>query len=210
MAGKNEPVFPVRTRRVEFVGSFTTGLPAARLPEVAFSGRSNVGKSSALNALIGSRKAARVSKTPGRTQALNLFDIDHQVTFVDLPGYGYAKVPAAVQERWKAAIEAYLGQRRALCLVVCLVDARHPTQALDKALVSGLLEAGLPLVVLATKMDKVKRAQRGRHRRALAEGLGIPKDAVVPFSSVTNLGVAEAWEIIDQATAASELAPARG
>ncbi|NOY24491.1 MAG: YihA family ribosome biogenesis GTP-binding protein [Oligoflexia bacterium] len=200
MAGKNEPQFPVRSRRVDFIGSFTTGLPAARFPEVAFAGRSNVGKSSALNALVGNRKAARVSKTPGRTQALNLFSIDERVTFVDLPGYGYAKVPAAVQQRWKAAIEVYLGERQALRLVVCLVDARHPPQPVDLTLVGGLMKAGLPLLVVATKMDKVKRAQRGRSRKTLAAGLGIPVDTVVPFSSVSKLGVAEVWQIIDQAT----------
>lgn len=202
MAGKNEPQFLVRSRRVDFIGSFTTGLPVARFPEVAFAGRSNVGKSSALNALVGSRKAARVSKTPGRTQALNLFAIDERVTFVDLPGYGYAKVPVAVQERWKVAIEVYLGERQALKLVVCLVDARHPPQPVDLALVGGLMEAGLPLLVVATKMDKVKRAQRGRSCKILAAGLGISLDMVVPFSSVSKLGVAEVWQIIDQATSA--------
>jgi len=199
MGGKNEEVLPVRTRRVAFLGSFTTGLPAAHLPEIAFAGRSNVGKSSALNALVGARKAARVSKTPGRTQALNLFDIDDRVTFVDLPGYGYAKVPADVQQRWKAAIEAYLGGRRALRMVVCLVDARLPAQPGDVALITGLRDAGLPFLVVATKLDKLKRSQRGRQIRQLIEGLAVPRDRLVPFSSETNLGVTEVWKAIESA-----------
>jgi GTP-binding protein len=203
MAGKNDPTFPVRTRRVEFVGSFTTGLPAARHPEIAFAGRSNVGKSSALNALVGNQKAARVSKTPGRTQALNLFVVDGKVTFVDLPGYGYAKVPVEVQAQWKAAIERYLGEREALALVVCLVDARHDAQPKDRELIGGLREAGLPLLVVATKMDKVPRAQRARQRKLLAEGLGVPVEVVQPFSSETRLGVAEVWQVIEEAIAAS-------
>ena len=207
MAGKNEPTFPVRTRRVEFLGSFTTGLPAARLPEVAFAGRSNVGKSSALNALVGSRKVARVSKTPGRTQALNLFAIDEHVTFVDLPGYGYARVPEAVQDRWKEAIEKYLGQRQALRLVICLVDARHPPQPLDQALVEALRQAELPLRVVATKMDKITRGKRAAQRKALAQGLGLPTEAVIPFSSETNLGVAEVWAAIEAAIAAPTAPP---
>lgn len=197
-----DPVLPVKTRKVRFVGSFGDKLPAATLPEIAFAGRSNVGKSSALNALVGSRGAARVSKTPGRTQALNLFAIDERVMFVDLPGYGYAKVPEAVQERWKASIERYLGERQALCLVVCLVDGRHDAQPLDQALVAGLAEAGLPLVIVATKMDKVRRSARGRHRKRLAEGLGVPKSMVLPFSSQTNQGVAELWQVLEEAVAA--------
>ncbi|MCB9778290.1 MAG: YihA family ribosome biogenesis GTP-binding protein [Alphaproteobacteria bacterium] len=197
-----DPVLPVQTRQVRFIGSFGDNLPDATLPEIAFAGRSNVGKSSALNALVGSRGAARVSKTPGRTQALNLFAIDERVMFVDLPGYGYAKVPEAIQEKWKGFIEHYLGEREALSLVVCLVDGRHDAQPLDQALIAGLAEAGLPLVVVATKMDKVRRSARGRHRRQLAEVLGVPKTMVVPFSSHTNQGVAELWQIIDEAVRA--------
>lgn len=202
MAGKSNPVSPPRSRKVEFIGSFTTKLPAPSLPEIAFAGRSNVGKSSALNALVGSKKVARVSKTPGRTQALNLFDIDGRFTFVDLPGYGYAKVPEDIQERWKHAIETYLGTRPTLRLVVCLVDGRHEAQPLDRALIAGLEVAELPLVVVATKMDKVKRSARGRHRRRLVEGLVVPKDAVIPFSSTTYEGVAELWKRIEDAAAA--------
>lgn len=201
MAGKNEPTFIVHPRRVDFVGSFTTGLPTAKLPEVAFAGRSNVGKSSALNALVGSQKVARVSKTPGRTQALNLFTIDDRVTFVDLPGYGYARVPEEVQHRWKEAIERYLGQRTALVLVVCLVDARHDAQAKDRELIAGLRAAGLPLLVVATKMDKVPRGQRARQCKVLAEGLNVPREVVQPFSSETRLGAAEVWAVIEEAIA---------
>ncbi len=203
MARRTDIVAPRRSHRVRFVGSFTTALPAPGLPEIAFAGRSNVGKSSALNALVGSRKVARVSKTPGRTQALNLFQVDERVVFVDLPGYGYAKVPERVQERWKAAIEEYLGTRSTLRLVVCLVDGRHDAQRLDQQLVAGLQDADLPLVVVATKMDKVKPSARGRHRRRLAEGLGVSKRQVLPLSSTTGDGVAELWQVIRDAAGLS-------
>lgn len=194
-----DPVLPVRTRRVHFLGSFPQRPPPSRLPEIAFAGRSNVGKSSALNAMAGSRKAARVSKTPGRTQALNLFEIDDRVTFVDMPGYGYAEVPDAVQDTWKGAVERYLVERAALRLVVCLVDSRHEAQPMDVALISALQEARLPLLVVATKIDKLNRSKRARNLSALARGLGIERGALIPFSSHTNLGVAEVWARIEAA-----------
>lgn len=194
-----DPVLPVRTRRVVFLGSFPQRPPPSRLPEVAFYGRSNVGKSSALNALTGNRKAARVSKTPGRTQALNLFEVDDRVTFVDLPGYGYAEVPEAVQESWRAAIERYLVEREQLRLVVLLVDARHEAQRLDIALLRSLREAGRPVLVVATKIDKLNRSQRARHLAALARGLEVDRQALLPFSSETNLGVAEVWSRLEAA-----------
>lgn len=187
--------------QIRFVGSFPnlSALPPPSLPEVAFAGRSNVGKSSAINALLGRKALARVSRTPGRTQAINLIDVAGQLMVVDLPGYGYAKVPDKVRSQWKGLVEGYLGQRPNLKLVVALVDARLPAQALDVALVAGLADAGIPVVGVATKIDRVNRAARKPTLNALSMGLGIPGDALIPFSSVNREGVAELWDVLDQA-----------
>jgi len=177
-------------REVRFIGSFPDAPPPATLPEVAFAGRSNVGKSSAINAVLDRPRAARVSKTPGRTQALNLFEVDHAqaaFTLVDLPGYGFARVPDAVQDRWKVAIEAYLGDRPALRLVISLVDARLPAQDLDRQLLAGLQRAGVPHLVVATKIDKLPRSKQKAAVAALARGLEVPE--VLPISSETGEGI---------------------
>jgi GTP-binding protein len=135
-------------------------MPAPTLPEVAFAGRSNVGKSSAINGVLGRKSAARVSRSPGRTQAINLFEVDKRYMLADLPGYGFAKVPEAIQSQWKGMVEGYLGSRETLRLVVCLVDSRHPPQTLDLALLGGLQGAELPFLVVATKVDKLKKSKR--------------------------------------------------
>jgi GTP-binding protein len=177
---------------VDFIGSFPGRPPVATAPEVAFAGRSNVGKSSAINAVLGHSGAARVSKTPGRTQAINLFDVQHakaRFTLVDLPGYGFAKVPEDVQQRWKGAIERYLADRAALRLVVVLVDARHPPQKLDLDLIRGLQLAQIPCQVVATKYDKLPRSKAKGMLRKLGQGLG--QQDIVGFSSLDRTGVDE-------------------
>ncbi len=179
-----------------FVGSFTHELPELGLPEVAFAGRSNVGKSSCLNRLVGSRKLARVSRTPGRTQLINLFQVGSFCTFADLPGYGFAKVPQHVQEQWGEMIEGYLASREALRMVVVLVDARRDPQELDGMLLFGLREARIPATVVATKVDKLKRSQRKRAVERLRREYRVP---VVPFSSHTGEGVDPLWTAIEQA-----------
>lgn len=183
--------------RVEFLGSFDeTQLPKTDLPEVAFAGRSNVGKSSALNTLLGRKKAARVSGRPGRTQRINLFQVGDACIFADLPGYGFAKVPDAVRAGWKPMIERYLGEREALRLVVVLVDARREPQELDLDLVIGLVEAGIPCLVVATKVDKLAKNKVKPTLSALAEAYGVPR--IVAFSSVDGRGKHEVWDIIEQ------------
>lgn len=185
---------PYRPARVRFVGSFPKEAPATTLPEIAFVGRSNVGKSSAVNTLLGRKKAARVSRTPGRTQAINLFELDEQLMFADLPGYGFAKVPEAEQERWGRAMERYFAERKELVLVVVLVDARHPGQKLDLQMVEALRHYERPHLVVATKLDQVKRSRQARHLKAIAQELGVPRADVLGFSSLDNFGVAEVWE----------------
>ncbi|MCB9664310.1 MAG: YihA family ribosome biogenesis GTP-binding protein [Alphaproteobacteria bacterium] len=185
--------------RTTFVGSFPGQLPELGLPEVAFVGRSNVGKSSALNTLLGKKSAARVSSTPGRTQAINLFRLGDALCFADLPGYGFAKVPAAVQQAWKPMIERYLGEREALRLVVVLVDARHTARPADKDLLDGLAEADIPFLVVATKLDKLSKHARKPTLRALAQGLGLGDQALLGFSSLSGEGRDAVWERIEAA-----------
>lgn len=185
--------------RVDFVGSFPKQLPAAELPEVAFAGRSNVGKSSAINTLLGRKKAARVSGTPGRTQAINLFCVDDRMSVADLPGYGFAKVPEAVRVSWKRMIERYLGDRDTLRLVVVLVDSRHSAQELDCALVNALKDARLPFIVVATKVDKLKRTKRKKQLDTLAQGLEISRGQLLPFSSLSFEGRDRVWATIERA-----------
>jgi GTP-binding protein len=186
---------------VEFIGSFPKTLPAPGLPEISFAGRSNVGKSSAINALLGRRKAARVSGRPGRTQAINLFRVDERMSVADLPGYGFAKVPEAIRLTWKGMIESYLGDRTSLRLVVVLVDSRHTAQDLDLALIGALKEAHLPFIVVATKVDKLKRSKRKRQLDQLAEGLSIKRSQLLGFSSMSFEGRDRIWALIEAAIA---------
>ena len=188
-------------KQVRFLGSFGEQLPEPGFPEVAFAGRSNVGKSSAINALLNRKSAARVSRTPGRTQHINLFDVDSEICFADLPGYGFAKVPEEVQLKWKASIEKYLGEREALCLVVVLVDSRRKAQELDRALIEGLHEAELPTIVVATKIDKLSKSKQKPQIRQLAAGLGIPRSDLLVFSSTKHMGIGAVWKRIRKACA---------
>lgn len=189
------------TGPVRFVGSFPAEPPPATLPEVAFAGRSNVGKSSALNTLLGAHGLARVSKTPGRTQALNFFDVAGAWLAVDLPGYGFAKVGKGQRRAWKGLVESYLATRETLRLVIALADSRHEAQESDRVLVEGLREMGRPFLVVATKIDAVPRAKRAGHVAALARGLDVPLDGIVPWSSPEGTGRDALRDVIANAVA---------
>ena len=186
-------------KKIDFIGSFPTAPQSNGLPEIAFVGRSNVGKSSAINRLLNRKKIARVSSTPGRTQSINIFEINDTYRFVDLPGYGFAKVPIAVRNAWGKMIEGYLVNRAALKLVVILVDGRHSAQNLDLQMLGTLVNNGIPGVVVATKVDCLKRSQRARQLKKLREGLGIDAEVFVPFSSVTKSGLDDVWDAIEYA-----------
>lgn len=185
----------------EFAGSATgpRGFPRDRQPEIAFAGRSNVGKSSLLNRLLGRRKLARVSRTPGRTQTINFYRINGAFYFVDLPGYGYARVSERVRRSWAPMVEGYLQGREVLKVVVMIVDARHPPTPLDQEMRAWLRAARIPHLVVLTKVDKVKRGARRRSREDAAAALEIrdPQDVLL-FSAVTGEGERELWRHLAQ------------
>lgn len=169
-------------------------LPETAIPEIAFAGRSNVGKSSLINCLINRKALARTSSQPGKTQTLNFYLVNGQYYLVDLPGYGYAKVPLAIRNKWKALLEDYLVKREVLKGVALVVDSRHPPAASDLQMFEWLLHYNKPLFIIATKMDKLlQREQRPNIDRIAAAYRGVN---VIPFSSVKGSGREEIWRQI--------------
>lgn len=186
---------------VTYVKSFgtTAQLPASTGPEIAFAGRSNVGKSSLLNKLFNRKGLAKVSQTPGKTATINFFDGDG-VHFVDLPGYGYAKVSKSEKARWSEMIEGYFNQEREFALVVSLVDIRHEASKLDENMIEFLREADLPFVVVLTKADKLSRQQQMKQMSTLKRQLGLGADApLVITSSAKGDGIEDLRKIIKDA-----------
>jgi len=173
--------------------------PKDGLPEVAFLGRSNVGKSSLLNALVGIRGLARVSSTPGRTRLVNFFRVGGEMYFADLPGYGYARVPEAMRRGWERLASAYLVDRRPLALCVFLVDSRHEPSEGDETLRAFLDERCLAYVIAATKIDRLGSDGAARRRQALARGLGRRAKDVVAVSAETGAGTKELWRLVQSA-----------
>lgn len=173
----------------------TASVPKGSRPEIAFIGRSNVGKSSLLNALVNQKGLARTSSTPGRTQALNFFLINEAVHFVDLPGYGYAKVSQTDRAAWGRLVENYLANRTQLVLCILIVDSRHEPSPLDLQMKNWLQHFGLPYLVVSTKIDKLssneRRASIERSRRLLET------ETVIPFSALTREGIRPLWETIE-------------
>ena len=177
--------------------------PAPSVPEIAFLGRSNVGKSSLLNALVGD-KAAKVSSTPGRTRAINFFSLlgpDHRQKkiFADLPGYGYAKISKSISAGWPAFIEPYLAERATLGLCICLVDSNIPPQASDRQLVDWLRSVGRTFAVVATKVDRLSGNERTRNLAAIKKAMEL--EEILPISAKTGDGVRALWARIDSVQA---------
>jgi GTP-binding protein len=175
--------------------------PAPGVPEVAFIGRSNVGKSSLLNALVGAH-AAKVSSTPGRTRAINFFALldrsqRRKLVFADLPGYGYAKISKSISETWPAFIEPYLAERPTLALCVCLIDANVPPRENDRQLLDWLRSVDRELVVVATKTDRLSGNERTRNLTGLKHALEL--EDILPVSAKTSLGIRELWRRIEEA-----------
>jgi GTP-binding protein len=172
--------------------------PAPEYPEVAFAGRSNVGKSSLINKLVNRRRLVKTSSTPGRTQLINFFIVNAGLSLVDLPGYGYAKVPAAVKKQWGPMVEAYIANRANLKAVVLLMDIRRTPKAEEFNLMDWLRHHRIPMILVLTKADKLSKSQQGRQRKIAAEILGVDAGDFVLFSAKSGLGKSVLWEMIDQ------------
>jgi GTP-binding protein len=168
--------------------------PSDELPEVAFAGRSNVGKSSLINCLLQRKKLVRISRTPGRTQTINFFNVNKAFCFVDLPGYGFAKVPENVRAQWGPMVETYLEKRNSLRGLVQIMDARHPPTPDDVQLWNWLKYRHIPAIPVLTKCDKVKRSQRRQKIDQAALVLGVSSDQIILFSAVTQEGRMATWE----------------
>lgn len=186
---------------VTYVGSFRLlqQLPQQRLPEIAFAGRSNVGKSSLLNCLVQRKNLARTSSTPGKTRSLNYYAVADALYLVDLPGYGYAHVPQQERQEWKKLLESYFENNGFLQGVVLIVDSRHPLSPMDREMIAWLSRLQLPTLAVATKIDRLPRSQ-AKHRWQLLEQeirqLGV--EGLIPFSAVTKQGRKELWRAIHQ------------
>lgn len=183
---------------LETVCGITSKLPENTLPEVAFAGKSNVGKSSLINGLMNRKSYARISATPGKTQTINYYNINQELYLVDLPGYGYAKVSEQEKQRWGKMVERYLHGSKPLKAVFLLIDIRHDPSANDKMMYDWIVSQGYYPIIIATKLDKIKRSQKDKQIKAVRNGLGlVPGTAVIPFSSVTKQGKDEIWELIE-------------
>lgn len=188
----------------KFVAAANTpqSFPKGHWPEVAFIGRSNVGKSSLLNSLLGVKGLARTSSTPGRTQTINFFRINEQFHFVDLPGYGYAKVSKRDRALWGQLIENYLAQRKQLVLSILIVDARHEPSPLDLQMKSWLQYFGLNYLIASTKIDKLSTNEQ--HRSLQRAKTTFETERVIPYSSITKEGVRKLWEVIESGATAKQ------
>ena len=172
--------------------------PPAELPEVAFAGRSNVGKSSLINVLVNRRGLVRTSSTPGRTQLLNFFTINDAFSLVDLPGYGFAKVPLAVKKEWGPMVRTFLESRTSLRAVVLLFDIRRVPREEDLQLLDWLEELEIPTIPVITKADKIGKGHREKQIKPILEATGLPRDAFTLFSATTREGKEEIWERIEE------------
>jgi GTP-binding protein len=185
----------------EFVKSATkpSEYPQGDFPEVAFAGKSNVGKSSLINALVNRKNLARTSSSPGRTQIINFFRVNGKISLVDLPGYGYAKAPLQVREKWKPMVESYLQTRKEIRLVILILDARRGASPDDLALMDWLDYHQIPSLVVLTKADKLSQIERARQKRALTQNSLLAEKSQAFFSAVTGEGREEVWKMIQEA-----------
>ncbi len=188
----------IKNVNLEIVCGPTSKLPANNLPEVAFAGKSNVGKSSLINALMNRKSYARTSAQPGKTQTINFYNINEEIYFVDLPGYGYAKASKTEVEKWGKMIEKYLRTSKQLKCVFLLVDIRHDPGNNDKIMYEWVTTNGYTPVIIATKLDKIKRSQISKQVAAIRSTLGADEAVIIPFSATSKQGREEIYEIIDQ------------
>lgn len=187
----------VQNVTLEAVGVRFEQYPTSGLPEIAFAGKSNVGKSSLINGLINRKKLARTSSAPGKTQTINFYNVEESLYLVDLPGYGYAKVSKRERERWAKVIEDYLHKRHTLRQVILLVDGRHEPSANDIMMLDWIRSFNYEPIVIATKMDKMKRSQQQKALKLIRQTLGIKSQHLYPFSAVSKDGKDKIWEMLE-------------
>ncbi len=188
----------IKNVSLETVCGVTSKMPDNPYCEVAFAGKSNVGKSSLINALMNRKSLARTSSQPGKTQTINFYNINDEMYLVDLPGYGYAKASEAQKEKWGEMVERYLHSSKQLKAVFLLVDIRHDPSANDKNMYEWMMYQGFSPIIIATKQDKIKRSQLAKQLKAIKEGLGAkPGTQILPFSAETKQGREEIWELIE-------------
>lgn len=191
----------IKNVSLDIVCGITSKLPETKRPEIAFAGKSNVGKSSLINALMNRKALARTSSQPGKTQTINFYNINEVMYLVDLPGYGYAKVSPSEKAKWGKMIEKYLHTSKDLKAVFLLVDIRHEPSANDKQMYDWILHNGYEPIIIATKLDKLKRSQVQKNVKAIREGLKLPKEGIlIPFSAETKQGREEIWNLMDELT----------
>lgn len=188
----------IKQVNLETVCGYTSKLPENTLPEIAFAGKSNVGKSSLINALMNRKSLARTSAQPGKTQTINFYNINEAMYLVDLPGYGYAKASESEKQKWGEMIENYLHTSKQLRAVFLLIDIRHAPSANDRMMYDWMVYQGFDPIIIATKLDKIKRSQIQKQVKLVREGLGMEKESVlIPFSAQTKQGREEIWDLMD-------------
>ena len=186
---------------LDIVCGITSKLPDTGRPEIAFAGKSNVGKSSLINALMNRKALARTSSSPGKTQTINFYNVNGDIYLVDLPGYGYARASEEIKAKWGKLIEDYLHQSKEIRAVLLLIDIRHEPSDNDKIMYRWILDHGYEPVIIATKLDKIKRSQLQKQLKLIREGLQVvPGTKILPFSAQTKQGREEIWELIDNLT----------
>ena len=188
----------IKNVSLETVCGITSKLPEGSLPEVAFAGRSNVGKSSLINALMNRKSLARTSSQPGKTQTINYYNVNNALYFVDLPGYGYAKANEKVKAQWGKMVENYLHKSKKLRRVFLLVDIRHETTENDKLMYRWIVESGYEPVIIATKLDKIKRSQVQKQTTLIRSALKAGGETLIlPFSALNRQGREEIYQVLD-------------
>ncbi len=195
----------IKNVNLEIACGVTSKLPDTTLPEIAFAGKSNVGKSSLINALMNRKAYARTSSQPGKTQTINFYNINEAMYYVDLPGYGYAKVSQKEREKWGKMIEKYLHTSKQLRAVFLLIDIRHEPSANDRMMYEWILDSGFHPIIIATKLDKINRSQIAKQVKLIRQTLEAEKDTIIiPFSAETKQGREEIWSLIEELTGGPE------
>lgn len=195
----------IKKVELETVCGYTSVLPENTKPEIAFAGKSNVGKSSLINALMNRKSLARTSAQPGKTQTINFYNINDEMYLTDLPGYGFAKVSQSEKEKWGKMIEKYLNTSRQLRAVFLLIDIRHDPSANDRQMYDWMVYQGFHPIIIATKLDKINRSQIQKQVKAIKVGLNVESDTIIiPFSATTKQGRDEIWELMDRIIADDE------